>query len=386
MTNLLLVVGAASLGLVAWYVGRIATVRRDPSRQPDCARSAPATPIVLAPRTKPTDATPPARTSAPPCAIVSMDLSVLVDAPRQDERPWEATELGFGLHEAMQQAETSLREMKSRRELLQALSRPGLDARQLSSQVTADPALSAQILRTVNSPFYGLPQPMASIFRAVLYLGHIEVRNIVWRTCLTRSIGMVPPDTEQILQELWRHSFAASRIAYCVAKSVGLGSPDGIATAALLHDVGKLIALTATPEDGRQIYASLSFSRFEDLQRETKAWGVCHSRLGAEMVRLWGLPEMVADAIEHHHLPSYRAPEEVPGDSRALLAVHISDVLAHLRMRQADDIAPYRPGEEWLREFGLSRWEEILTEPVQRALRFMGAESAASNAKDAEAA
>ena len=380
-------IGAAGLGLVVWRVRRIAAARRDRSRQPGCARSAPATPIALAPPPKATDADP---IAAPPPArpesLAGMDLSVLVDAPRKDERPWEATDPGFGLHEAMQQVEISLREMKSRRELLLALSRRGLDARQLSDQVVADPVLSAQILRAVNSAFYGLSQPTASVFRAVLYLGHTEVRNIIWRTCLTRSIGTIPPDTEPILQELWRHSFAASHIAYGVAKSFGLASPDAIATAALLHDVGKLIALAASPEDGCRIYSSLSFSRLEHLQEEVTAWGVCHTHLGAEMTRLWGLPGMVVEGIEHHHLPSHLTPKEVPGDPRALLAVHIADVLAHARMRRADAIVPYRPREAWLREFGLSRWEEVLTESVQRELRFVGAESATSPAEHAEAA
>lgn len=382
MTGLLLLIGVASLGLLVYFMARAFKTRSDGTIYARYEPSLPATPVVRAPSPRPVPAVMPSR----PSVAGPVDLSVLTDAPVRDERPWEATELGFVLQEALQRAEASLRDMKSRRQLLMAMSRPGLDARQLSNQVIADPALSAQILRTVNSPFYALPQPMASVFRAVLYLGHIEVRNIVWRTCLTRSLGTVPPDTEHVLQDLWRHSFATSRIAYGVAKSVGLESPDAVATAALLHDVGKLISLIASPEDGRRIYGSLSFSRFEDLQQETEAWGVCHTRLGAEMARLWGLPEEVIDAIEHHHLPSYRGPEEVPGDTRVLLAVHISDVLAHMRARKTDGIVPYRPNQAWLRMFGLARWDEILTEPVQRALRFTGAESTPLNERDADAA
>lgn len=372
MTGLLLLIGVASLGLLIYIMVRAFMARSEGTIYAKYEPPAPVvTPTVSPPRPKPVPIVTPAR----PTVTGPVDLTTLVDAPVSDARPWEATELGFVLQEALQRAEASLRDMKSRRELLMAMSRPGLDARQLSNQVIADPALSAQILRTVNSPFYALPQPMASVFRAVLYLGHIEIRNIVWRTCLTRSLGTVPPDTEHILEDLWRHSFASSRIAYGLAKSVGLEGPDTVATAALLHDVGKLISLIASPEHGRRIYASFPFSRIEDLQQETEAWGVCHTRLGGEMARLWGLPDTVIDAIEHHHLPSYRGPEAVPGDPRALLAVHVSDILAHLRTRRPDDGVPYRPDAAWLSEFGLGRWDEVLTEPVQRALRFTGAEN-----------
>jgi putative nucleotidyltransferase with HDIG domain len=374
--------GMASLGLIVYFMARAFMARSEGTVYPKYVIPVPARAAGDAPPLKPVPAITPCR----PSVTGPIDLSVLTDAPACDERPWEATELGFALQETLQRAEASLRDMKSRRELLMAMSRPGLDARQLSNQVIADPALSAQILRTVNSPFYALPQPMASVFRAVLYLGHIEVRNIVWRTCLTRSLGTVPADTEHTLQDLWRHSFATSRIAYGVAKSVGLESPDAVATAALLHDVGKLIALIAAPADGRRIYEPLPFSRIEDLRQETEAWGVCHTRLGAEMARLWGLPETVVDAIEHHHLPSYQGPEGVPGNPRVLLAVHVSDILAHMRARQAYNAAPYRPNEAWLRQFGLGCWDEILTEPVQRALRFAGVENAPLNERGVDAA
>lgn len=381
MAGILLLVGLGSLGLLIVVAVRAFRTRSDGTIYPRYVPPAPVTPAASVPPPKPVPAILPPR----PSVAGPIDFSILGDAPAADTRPWEATELGFALQEALQRAEASLRDMKSRRELLMAMSRPGLDARQLSNQVIADPALSAQILRVVNSPFYALAQPMASVFRAVLYLGHIEVRNIVWRTCLTRSLGTVPPETEPILQDLWRHSFSTSRVAYSVAKAAGMESPDTVATAALLHDVGKLITLIAAPEDGRRIHGVLSFSRIESLRQETEAWGVCHTRLGAEMARFWGLPEMVVDAIEHHHYPSFGVPEDVPGDPRLLLAVHLSDILVHLRTRRDEDAVPYRPQEAWLRYFGLGRWDEILTEPVVRALRFAGSENASLSDRDAAA-
>jgi putative nucleotidyltransferase with HDIG domain len=285
--------------------------------------------------------------------------------------PGEKEISGEALTDLMTQSLKFSDRLHSRQKILEGLSKAPEGPKEVTDLVVSDPSLTGHILRTVNSPFYGLVKPVGSVFRAVLLLGHLEVRNIVWRTCLAEAVdeGSIPPDQ---LETLWQHAAATSRIAYAVAKSTGLHNPDEISTAALLHDVGKLIFLDLWPQRANPFCHPGHASDHALLIAEEDEFGIGHARLAAELAQSWSLPEDVGSMIENHHLPSYRPPSEVSGNLRAIAAVHVADLLSHISNRYlsgADVPSVYLPAPGWLRLLGagddLSR---ICTETVVRSL------------------
>ena len=46
-----------------------------------------------------------------------------------------------------------------------------VNLREVASRVELDPALTARVLRTVNSAYFGLGKPVASIQRGIGYMG-----------------------------------------------------------------------------------------------------------------------------------------------------------------------------------------------------------------------
>ncbi len=264
----------------------------------------------------------------------------------------------------------------SRRKIFDGISSAAVEPSELTELVLSDPALAGQVLRTVNSSFYGLRQPVASVFRAVLLLGHGEVRNIVWRASVIESLGSSRGSAGPLTEELWRHSFSTSRVAYAIAKSLGLAGPDEISTAALLHDIGKLICLHVWPDLAGDLYEPVRFGDLDLLVREQEDLKIDHARLGGEIARAWGLPEETCATITHHHAPSYVETGGVDGNPRCISAVHVADIICHCMNRQRgleDGGTIYLPASSWVRALtGRDDLESVCSESVIRSLRRPG--------------
>lgn len=259
-----------------------------------------------------------------------------------------------------------------RKAILKGVRAASQEPRELTKVVLRDPALAGQVLKTVNSAFYGLRYPLGSVFRAVLLLGHVEVRNIIWRSCVGEALGPQKGPTSGSLDAIWQHSFAASRIAYALARSLGLSDPDEISTTALLHDIGKILYLQAQPFTGLVVYGTSCFSDHQRLEAEQAELSLSHATVGHEIARIWGLPRESCEAIALHHEPSYSDPEEIDGDPRKVALIYVADILCHYAaMQGARDQKGkiYLPRDGWLKILGAENGLEALcTESVIRAM------------------
>jgi putative nucleotidyltransferase with HDIG domain len=296
---------------------------------------------------------------APPDAITAfgatLDLSRLEPPPEVPEPPKTDLISEEALPEIMEKVDKVSRSLATRRSVLRELSTSGPDPKELTKVVVGDPALAGQVLKTVNSAFYGLRYPVASVFRAVLLLGHLEVRNIIWRACIAEAYDRGFGPIGRLLDNLWKHSFAVSRVAYTLAKTAGVPEPDDVATAGLLHDIGKIFYLKTRPCGSLDVYAAPSFSTYRQLQLEEAELQLCHPALGRQIVRRWGMPPETCRVVSLHHEPSYMGPEEILGDCRGVAVVYLADILCHLAMTQhLDDDAGgiYLPVDGWLRLLG----------------------------------
>lgn len=261
------------------------------------------------------------------------------------------------------------------------------DPRKLSELVLRDPVLAAHVLKAVNSPYYSLPNPVGSVFRAILLMGHVEVRNLIWRVCLTDATGSLDDDTQARMTMIWDHSFNVSRTAYAIAKSFSLPNPDEISTAALLHDVGKLIALSAWPDPAKTLYSDARFSDHGVLKQEIEAFQIGHAHIGARLISSWSLPQAICDAIRYHHHPSYLPPSEVEGDPVTIAVVHAADLLCHIHRHEdsPESLHVYKPRDGWLQRLGVrNSLAKLLDEWVVLALDHQAREKRAARAQAAQ--
>jgi putative nucleotidyltransferase with HDIG domain len=186
---------------------------------------------------------------------------------------------------------------------------------QLSHVIASDQTLSARVLKLVNSPFYGFPGRVSTVSHALILLGV----NVVKGLTLSASIFEL---MEKQAVGLWEHSLGTAVISRYIAKELGHPDLDTVSTAALLHDIGKVVLKVMFAEDYEKIQ-KLAVSRDATMiEVEQEILNTDHAEIGSWLARAWNLPEKLIEPIALHHCVE-RAKEQKTVAS----IVHLSDVL-----------------------------------------------------------
>jgi len=201
---------------------------------------------------------------------------------------------------------------------------PGSSARDMHHLISSDPALTARMLKVVNSAFYGLPRQIASINRAVSLLGLNAVKNIAIAASLAKLFRGGSLGSHFDAQRLWTHSCVTASAAGAVARLSGrTGIADEAFLAGLVHDVGILVELQHDRD--RLALAIQEASEGSDFREaEMRNLGASHERFGAVLCEHWKFPSSLVWVVGHHH-----DPMAVPVANRDLPGiVHVADHLA----------------------------------------------------------
>ena len=126
------------------------------------------------------------------------------------------------------------------------------------------------------------------------------------------------------LPGLWKHSVTAATAAKLIAKRARYPQSEKAFTAALMHDVGKIILARFLPQGLVEIVATIEDEHLAMYDAEKKVLGLSHPALGAWVLGRWGLPAPIVEAVEFHHHPT-RA--QTSFDLAAI--VYLANILAH---------------------------------------------------------
>jgi putative nucleotidyltransferase with HDIG domain len=190
--------------------------------------------------------------------------------------------------------------------------------------ITFDPALTAQVLRRCNSAHFAFAEPARNLQSAVVRIGTSEIFSIVANLVGESTLGAAQRGYGIGRGELWTHSAVSALAAQSVAHE--LGGDEWVAfTAALLHDIGKLVLATALEGAYDEVFEKTEHSRLSFLEAEKAILGVEHAEVGGRLLERWNFPDDLIDAVWRHHDPSQAQ------SARQLAAyVHLGDVLAHM--------------------------------------------------------
>lgn len=211
------------------------------------------------------------------------------------------------------------------RALVQEFQRREVSIDRIVGIMAHDLGLTAKILQIVNSAFFGLAAEVKGLKHAITLLGLDLVRALalasgVFNRFEVESMGYLSPDW------LADHGTAVGQSAKRIARDLELPDHlcDSALLAGLLHDTGKLINLALFRDKLREAgkLAIRSGRPLHEAERELS--GVDHSRVGAHLLALWGLPCPIVEAAAFHHDP-LQAGTPTPS---VLTAVHIADALA----------------------------------------------------------
>lgn len=187
------------------------------------------------------------------------------------------------------------------------------NAETVSNIIQDDPAMMARILRVVNSAFYGVSQPVASIQQAVSLLGFIAVKNIAITTSAFSTFS-IKEQTDFNRDEFWRNSISvgiATNILYQNVKGHVQQhvASDLLHLAGLVHGIGIIIF---EQYFHIKFMVALLLSQKENIplvKAEEEALGVDHCEVGAWLGKKWNLPPDVVECIRWHHDPEKSDPK-----------------------------------------------------------------------------
>lgn len=210
--------------------------------------------------------------------------------------------------------------------LLQVLSDEDYELDDVVKIVKYDAVLTAKVLKVVNSPVFGLMNPVTSLDRAISYLGKWIVVSIILSDSTGDLFSQPLEGYEGRQNALWEHDLFAAFSASEVARYAKQSFETELAfTAGLLHDIGKFIFSPFWKQAAPQALDQIEEGQVADyLTAERVLSGLDHAQIGYEMARHWEFPEPLQQAILHHH-----TPQEAPEEYRALaFAAHIGDMCA----------------------------------------------------------
>jgi HD-like signal output (HDOD) protein len=172
------------------------------------------------------------------------------------------------------------------------------DIVRLGKLIGSDVSIAAAMLKTVNSPFYGLRSRATTVQQAITLLGLLNVARIVTGLLLRQAF---PGGGSDILEEYWESSSAIALASALLARRVPGCNRDEAYTFALFRDCGILAMLGHFKHYKPQLSAARDAGEEKVTDAEERLHGINHARLGARFAEAWLLPHDVAQAILWHH-------------------------------------------------------------------------------------
>ncbi len=193
-------------------------------------------------------------------------------------------------------------EAASHQRIAHELQNPQFDLTYIASLIKQDPALTAQLLKIVNSAAFSRGTSVQNVDEAVLILGALKLQALVasaWAFFLIddNACKGFHPGTE------WKHAVAiADRVRQiCEDEQVNSQTAETAMIAAMLHDIGKLLLAANMPRDYARVLEQVERGHEPSWQVEDRLLGFNHAEVAGCLLGLWGVPLPVAEAVMLHH-------------------------------------------------------------------------------------
>lgn len=217
---------------------------------------------------------------------------------------------------------------------------PNVNIKKIAGFVSGDPALVGQVLKVVNSAYYGMPRQISDVLTAIAFLG----LNEVYRMALSLSVvNTLAIEEKGELDKFWFHSFFTALCTKFLAKKYDPLLPyDDLWSAAILHDIGKLVYLKFFPDHYK---ALANFQRekgclFSEAEENLEI--VPSAFLGTLLCDHWRLPDKIRNACEFHTLKDLIDMEHDNFSESARRMICLGNILAVLSTEELNEDSKHK--------------------------------------------
>ena len=188
----------------------------------------------------------------------------------------------------------------------------------LADVMCYDQALTTQVLRLVNSAYYGFAQQITSINKALPLIGMDQAKNIII------TFAMKPMLTSRGGKDMWEHSIRSAVACEYLAKEFKVMDSSDAFVIGFLHDIGKIVLNMKNQMVYKKVIDLVNRGA-NILEVENMFFGTNHCDVGFLLAKKWQLPVVVNNGIKYHHNP------QASSMANFAYIVYIADKLAQAR-------------------------------------------------------
>lgn len=188
-------------------------------------------------------------------------------------------------------------------QLREKLDNPDTTFDELAAVIKTDPAMSARLLKIVNSAFYGLGEKVDTLTHALSIVGTEQLTDLALAAIVTSKFQGIPRDLIN-METFWMHSIGCGIAARRIARQVPGVESEKMYLGGMLHDIGSLIFFKESPEVAKKILFRCKESGEHLFKVEKEVLGYDHAEVGALLLTEWKLSEQLVEMVRYHHQPS----------------------------------------------------------------------------------
>lgn len=185
-----------------------------------------------------------------------------------------------------------------------------------------DPALTARVLRLVNTGYWGFGVKVEQVSEAIHLIGQDAIQELLLATSVANTFIGLPAELVD-MERFWLNSIACGVIARSLAFRCGVFNSEPLFVAGLLHKVGRLVFFSRRAEQYQQVLAAGVEGEEAINRAEIRVFGFSHAELGAELLGSWGLSERLRASVAF-----YPSPGKAPKHRRSAALIHVASALA----------------------------------------------------------
>ena len=254
-------------------------------------------------------------------------------------------------------------------DLNQELAKDHPELANMADIIQRDAGISGLLLKTVNSPLFGLRREILSIQHAINLLGIGYVSKIVTGLLMKQSLG----DADGLAGDLWQSQMnTASLVSMLVQKYLDCPADEGYLLG-LFQNCGQML-IASRHDDYAEFLGEFENHPEQSITDAEKArYSYNHADLGCLLAYSWGIPKYLCDVILHHHQANEQLDNRLLADDddieNGLMAVlKIAEHIDRIDRGIEDDVEWQRVSESVLGYMGLSEldFEDLKEDLLER--------------------
>jgi HD-like signal output (HDOD) protein len=168
---------------------------------------------------------------------------------------------------------------------------PDISIPALSKVIGNDAAVTARIIKVVNSPLLRSSREIDDLQMAISRLGINYTCNLATGLAMEQMFQATTDVVDRKMREVWNKSTEVAAISHVLCRHYTRLMPDQATLAGLVHQIGILPILTYAEEHSALLADSFSLNYVIDK---------IHPIVGEKILRAWDFPDAIASVAGHY--------------------------------------------------------------------------------------